>query len=259
MAIHEACHAVAAYRTRRHMVIDIATIEKGGDYGGIVSSIPPEDQFTQWRSEYEADIIVSLASLAGERMFFDGDNSAGVGGDLRGATAVAALMEGYWGMGDTVASHGVSKLAITGGSMGSAEDGTDRNFLQSDLGTAGRGQAPGAVGGDHPSCSRRTATRSWRSRTHWRRTRRSPATTWRPSSKDARGRSWTAGRTGPGVRGGDGAIPRGGARSAPRARPGRPVDARPRIGRGGLGRTGTATATCELSEGLPRRPDVEHD
>jgi cell division protease FtsH len=77
---------------------------------------------------------VSLASLAGERLFFDGDNSAGVGGDMRGATAVAALMLGYWSMGDTVASHGVSKLAIVGGGAGSVEDGTDRNFLESDLG-----------------------------------------------------------------------------------------------------------------------------
>ncbi len=134
VAIHEACHAVAAYRTRRHMVIDMATIERRGDIGGFVSSIPPEDQFVQWRSERDADIMVSLASLAGERLFFDGDNSAGVGGDMRGATAVAALMLGYWSMGDTVASHGVSKLAIAGGGGGSAEDGTDRNFLESDLG-----------------------------------------------------------------------------------------------------------------------------
>ena len=134
MAIHEACHAVAAYRTRRHMVIDMATIERRGDIGGFVSSIPPEDQFVQWRSERDADIIVSLASLAGERLFFDGDNSAGVGGDMRSATAVAARMLGYWSMGDTVASHGISKLAIVGGSGGTAEDGTDRNFLESDLG-----------------------------------------------------------------------------------------------------------------------------
>jgi ATP-dependent Zn protease len=134
VAIHEACHAVAAYRTRRHMVIDMATIERRGEVGGFVSSIPPEDQFVQWRSERDADIIVSLASLAGERLFFDGDNSAGVGGDMRSATAVAALMLGYWSMGDTVASHGVSKLAIVGGGAGSAEDGTDRNFLESDLG-----------------------------------------------------------------------------------------------------------------------------
>ena len=118
----------------RHMVIDMATIERRGDIGGFVSSIPPEDQFVQWRSERDADIIVSLASLAGERLFFDGDNSAGVGGDMRSATAVAARMLGYWSMGDTVASHGVSKLAIVGGSAGTAEDGTDRNFLETDLG-----------------------------------------------------------------------------------------------------------------------------
>ena len=34
VAIHEACHAVVAYRTRQHMEIDIATIEKGSDYLG---------------------------------------------------------------------------------------------------------------------------------------------------------------------------------------------------------------------------------
>ncbi len=65
VAVHEACHAVVAYRTRQHMEIDLATIEKGSDYLGMVASIPPEDQFTRWRSEYEADILVSLASLAG--------------------------------------------------------------------------------------------------------------------------------------------------------------------------------------------------
>ena len=53
---------------------------------------------------------------------------------MRSATAVAARMLGYWSMGDTVASHGISKLAIVGGSGGTAEDGTDRNFLETDLG-----------------------------------------------------------------------------------------------------------------------------
>src|SRR5215213_7776457 len=47
VAVHEACHAVAAYRVRAHMIIDIATIEKGGTYLGMVASIPPEDQFTR--------------------------------------------------------------------------------------------------------------------------------------------------------------------------------------------------------------------
>jgi ATP-dependent Zn protease len=104
VAVHEACHAVMAYRTRRHLEIDIATIEKGSDYLGMVASVKPEDQFTRWRSEYEADILVSLASLAGERMFFGQDSSSGVSGDLESATTVASLMEALWGMGSGISS-----------------------------------------------------------------------------------------------------------------------------------------------------------
>ena len=114
VAVHEACHAVVAFRTRQHMEIDIATIEKGSDYLGMVASIPPEDQFTRWRSEYETDILVSLASLAGERMFFDGDSSSGVSGDLESATAVASFMEGYWGMGHTVSSYSTARRLEVG-------------------------------------------------------------------------------------------------------------------------------------------------
>ena len=114
VAIHEACHAVVAYRTRHHMEIDIATIEKGSDYLGMVSSIKPEDQFTRWRSEYESDILVALASLAGERMFFDSDSSSGVSGDLDSATTVASFMEGYWGMGKTVSSAASSRRLEAG-------------------------------------------------------------------------------------------------------------------------------------------------
>jgi len=104
VAVHEACHAVVAFRSRYHLEIDLATIEKGSDYLGMVSSIKPEDQFTGWRSENEADIMVSLASLAGERMFFGDDNSSGVSGDLASATYFAGLMESQWGMGEGIAS-----------------------------------------------------------------------------------------------------------------------------------------------------------
>jgi cell division protease FtsH len=114
VAVHEGCHAVVAWTVRQHMEIDIATIEKGSDYLGMVASIPPEDQFTRWRSEYEADILVSLASLAGERMFFDGDSSSGVSGDLESATAVASFMEGYWGMGSTVSSYSTARRLEVG-------------------------------------------------------------------------------------------------------------------------------------------------
>jgi ATP-dependent Zn protease len=104
VAVHEACHAVVAYKSRYHLEIDLATIEKGSGYLGMVSSIKPEDQFTGWKSEKEADIMVSLASLAGERMFFGEDNSSGVSGDLQSATYFVGLMESEWGMGRGIAS-----------------------------------------------------------------------------------------------------------------------------------------------------------
>ncbi|MGN9844640.1 AAA family ATPase [Nonomuraea sp. H19] len=116
VAVHEACHAVVAYVTRFHLEIDIATIEKGADYLGMVASIKPEDQFTRWKSEHEADIMVSLASLAGERMFFGEDNSSGVSGDLFSATYLTAMMESYWGMGSGVTSlPALQELEILGG------------------------------------------------------------------------------------------------------------------------------------------------
>ncbi|GAA3260984.1 AAA family ATPase [Nonomuraea helvata] len=116
VAVHEACHAVVAYVTRFHLEIDIATIEKGADYLGMVASIKPEDQFTRWKSEHEADIMVSLASLAGERMFFGEDNSSGVSGDLYSATYLTAMMESYWGMGTGVTSlPALQELEIMGG------------------------------------------------------------------------------------------------------------------------------------------------
>jgi ATP-dependent Zn protease len=126
VAVHEACHGVMAYLVRHHMSIDLATIEKGSDYLGMVASIPPDDQFTRWRTEYEADILVSLASLAGERMFFDGDNSSGVSGDLESATTVASFMEGHWGMGSTISSHASNRRfevgAPGGGKGGKGKD-----------------------------------------------------------------------------------------------------------------------------------------
>jgi cell division protease FtsH len=133
VAVHEACHAIIAYRTRRHLEIDIATIEKGSNYLGMVSSIKPDDAFTQWRSEYESDILVSLASLAGERMFFEEDSSSGVSSDLQAATTVASLMEGFWGMGSTVSSLAASQtlqVGMPGGGGGGGGGGGRENVVE---------------------------------------------------------------------------------------------------------------------------------
>jgi cell division protease FtsH len=131
VAVHEACHAVASYRLQKNLTIDIATIEKGQSYLGMVSPIPIEEQFTSWRTEYEADVITSIASLVGERMFFDNDNSSGVSQDLLMATRVVMYMEGFWGMGSSIGSHAVVKAEANAYSI---VDGTSRNMLETELG-----------------------------------------------------------------------------------------------------------------------------
>jgi len=122
---------VLSYLVQRGNVIDTATIQKGQDYLGFVQPIPIEERFTSWRTEYEADVMVSLASLVGERMFFDGDNSSGVSGDLQNATHLALAMEGLWGMGGTIGSYAVTRAPAGAQPI---SDGTDRTLLDSPLG-----------------------------------------------------------------------------------------------------------------------------
>jgi len=131
-AVHEACHALVAHRLRNHTAIDMASIERRGDIGGFVSAIPLEDQFVAWKSERETEVMMFLASLAGERMFFDGDSSEGVGGDMRGATMLCMRMEGLAAMGATIASRSVTLAGL--GGMSSPEDGADRNVLDTEFG-----------------------------------------------------------------------------------------------------------------------------
>ena len=131
VALHEACHAVISYLVQKRNVIDTATIQKGADYLGFVKPIPIEEQFTSWRSEYEADIMVSLASLVGERMFFDGDSSSGVSGDLQNATMISLAMEGLWGMGGQYGSYAATRAPHDAHPVA---DGNDRNVLETGLG-----------------------------------------------------------------------------------------------------------------------------
>jgi cell division protease FtsH len=135
VAIHEACHAVAAATVSRDVVIDVATIEKGGSYLGLVSHVRVEDTFTRWNSDYEGQVMVALASLAGEKMFFAGDNSSGVSSDLATATRTAVFMEGYWGMGRTVASHGITREAGIGGEGPNDRRRRESQMLSGGLGT----------------------------------------------------------------------------------------------------------------------------
>ncbi len=137
VALHEACHAVVSYRVQKRNVIDTATIQKGADYLGFVKPIPIEEQFTSWRNEYEADIMVSLASLVGERMFFDGDSSSGVSGDLQNATRIALAMQGLWGMGGQYGSYAVTPAPLDAHPVA---DGQDRAVAETALGKRAEAQ-----------------------------------------------------------------------------------------------------------------------
>jgi cell division protease FtsH len=131
VAVHEACHAVISHLVQKRNVIDTATIQKGADYLGFVKPIPIEEQFTSWRSEYEADIMVSLASLVGERMFFNQDSSSGVSGDLQNATTIGLAMEGLWGMGGQYGSYAATRAPRDAHPV---LDGNDRNVLETAFG-----------------------------------------------------------------------------------------------------------------------------
>lgn len=115
VAIHEASHAVAAHLLGAHRRIDMVTIEKRATTLGMVRSLGQEERYTQWKSEFETDIMVSLASRSGERMFFGNDNSSGVSGDLTSATTIGALMEGAWGMGVGLVSYSGTSTNASGG------------------------------------------------------------------------------------------------------------------------------------------------
>jgi cell division protease FtsH len=159
-AVHEACHAVVAYRTRPDMKIERATIEKSGHTLGLVASIPLEERFTRWRSDYEGDILSALASLAGERMFFESDSSSGVSADLEMATTVASLMEGYWGMGSTVSSYAASRQFHVGPPRGGQAQQADVRHALARISTQRidpLASRTGSGGGGF-------ATRGWRSR-----------------------------------------------------------------------------------------------
>lgn len=114
IALHEACHAVLMYRMQHSSIIDTATIERRGDVGGFVSPIPIEDRFVEWRSEVEVDVMTFLASLAGERMFYDGDHTQGVGGDMAAATGIVTRSFLSHAMGPTLRAFNGGMLGQSG-------------------------------------------------------------------------------------------------------------------------------------------------
>jgi ATP-dependent Zn protease len=98
VAIHEAGHAIAAHAYLKGAESTRLSIRRRGGSLGHHMAMQKEERFSSWRSEEISHLIWALGAMAAERVFY-GENSTGVGGDVRAATDRAAWMVGACGMG----------------------------------------------------------------------------------------------------------------------------------------------------------------
>jgi ATP-dependent Zn protease len=97
VAIHEAGHATTAHVYRPEVESSRLSIRMRGRSLGHHQSFQREERFSKWQREQLGDLIHGLGAMAAENVFY-GENSNGVGGDLQGATEIAAWMVGTSGM-----------------------------------------------------------------------------------------------------------------------------------------------------------------
>jgi ATP-dependent Zn protease len=104
IAIHEAGHAVCAHVYMPSTQSTRLTIQmrESGSLGHH-SALAKEERYGHaWRHEEIGSLVWGLGAIAAERVFY-GENSTGVGGDLRMATSEALRLVGFCGMGPDAA------------------------------------------------------------------------------------------------------------------------------------------------------------
>jgi ATP-dependent Zn protease len=110
IAIHEAGHAVCAHVYMPSTQSTRLTIQmrESGSLGHH-SALAKEERYGHaWRHEEIGGLVWGLGAIAAERVFY-GENSTGVGGDLRMATSEALRLVGYCGMGPDPAPDRLEK------------------------------------------------------------------------------------------------------------------------------------------------------
>ena len=104
VATHEAGHAVAAYLSGVGRRLEVLSIIKRKDALGLLAHNDTEERWTRTRSELEAFLRIACAGMAAEELWF-GESTTGPGGDLVGATSIAAQMVGALGMANSLVSY----------------------------------------------------------------------------------------------------------------------------------------------------------
>jgi cell division protease FtsH len=96
-AIHEAGHAVCSHLYNENLMSTRLSIRKRGSSGGHHQAMEIEERFADWRSEMFGRLIHVLGAMAAEVVFY-GQNTTGVGGDVRSVTWLAGRMVGFAAM-----------------------------------------------------------------------------------------------------------------------------------------------------------------
>jgi cell division protease FtsH len=103
IATHEAGHAVVAYLVGVGRKLEVLSIVKRRDALGLLAHSDTEERYTHTRTELISSIQISFGGMTAEELFF-GESGTGPGGDLMGATTLAAQMVGSYGMAGTLLS-----------------------------------------------------------------------------------------------------------------------------------------------------------
>jgi len=101
IAYHETGHAFAQIKLQPAERLSKVTIIRHGSALGLSSAKPLEEQYLKTKEQLLADIQISLASKASERLFLHTETT-GMGGDLPAATRMAAYYLGMCGMGGSL-------------------------------------------------------------------------------------------------------------------------------------------------------------
>ena len=96
-AVHEAGHAVCSHLYNENLLSTRLSIRKRGSSGGHHQAMEIEERFADWRSEMFGRLIHVLGAMAAEVVFY-GQNTTGVGGDVRSVTWLAGRMVGFAAM-----------------------------------------------------------------------------------------------------------------------------------------------------------------
>jgi cell division protease FtsH len=101
IAYHETGHAFAQIKLQPKERLSKVTIIRHGSALGLSAAKPLEEQYLKTKEQLLADIQISLANKASERLFL-GTETTGMGGDLPAATRMAAYYLGMCGMGGSL-------------------------------------------------------------------------------------------------------------------------------------------------------------